>query len=59
MLVIFLLCKRMLVPCLADGIQHGAVPESLPETGRLAQLGERCLRKAEVVSSNLIPSTYV
>ena len=24
--------------------------------GRLAQLGERCLRKAEVGSSNLLPS---
>jgi hypothetical protein len=25
--------------------------------GRLAQLGERCLRKAEAGSSNLLPST--
>ncbi len=28
-----------------------------PYAGRLAQLGERCLRKAEVGSSNLLPST--
>jgi hypothetical protein len=29
---------------------------ALQSDGRLAQLGERCLRKAEVGSSNLLPS---
>ena len=32
-------------------------PACVPQwNGRLAQLGERCLRKAEVGSSNLLPS---
>src|SRR5688572_25009552 len=40
-------------PCRASRLALGVTPEN----GRLAQLGERCVRNAEVASSILAPST--